>query len=939
MSNGVFGIRDSSKGQVVGDIDVEEDSVRMDSEVPCDVISGMPEPFPDCDKDVMVFDEELVKEGSEKWKFTVCGYIVGMECRGISALASRLGRPIKIDQVTTDMCRASTGRLGYARVLVEINATDAFFDKIEINYMDEMKKVKSTKWARVEYTWKPDRCSHCNVFGHSVQICDAKPKPKPVQWKGRKRNVVMRKMFLKNEDQATQSFMADEILGNGCDIKQKEIKKFIAAEKIQICAILETHLKTENISRACDYVFGRWRWASNVFHSTTSCRIMARWNSEEVDVMVVQSCSQTILCLVEIIHTKSSHNVNSKRHHQEKNPLGLLTMLLLKDEFLELVNEERKHKKLKVAQSNMDADPFNLAKRQIAVNLVNEYTKVAEDELKLLHQKAKIQWLKEDGSRVEGDLVNGQFVKHFQNFLGTTYLVLPLSFMGNIVKLKLSEVEALYMIKEVSDIEIKEALFDIDSSKAASPDGYNSCFFKKAWGVIEADICLAVREFFISSRILGEINATVITLVPKVNTPNKISDFRPIACCNVLYKCISKILTNRIKDGLSKVDFLREVMLMVGFHDTMVHWIMTCITSVSFSICINGEINGFFKGGRGLRQGDPILPYLFTLVMEVFNMIMIKTISESGKFKYHYDCKELKLTHMCFADDLMVLCNGDIESLKVVKKSLDDFSDVSGLFLYLSKSTIFFGSTSETLKEDMLRLLPFKCGKLPMKYLGVPLLAKRLGVKDCQSLIDNVENRITCSRNKFLSYAGRIRLIAYVLSDMHQYWASVYMIPTSVTNELEKIFKRFLWNSGGSAKGKAKVSWKNVCRPKVHGGIGFKPMHKWNAVLLISQLWKLIEKKESLWVKWVSTVKLKGKSIREAEIDNNDSHGWKELIRIRDKIKPYVIFKIGDGRWKWADEWSSRFPELCQIDVPLLSHERDKAVWICKVPNKPSFCG
>nr|GEW58267.1 hypothetical protein [Tanacetum cinerariifolium] len=538
----------------------------------------------------------------------------------------------------------------------------------------------------------------------------------------------------------------------------------------------------------------------------------------------------------------------------------------------------------------------------------------------------------EYGSRVEGDLVNGQFVKHFQNFLGTTYHVLPLSTMGNIVKLKLSEAEALDMIKEVSDIEIKEALFDIDSSKAAGPDGYTSCFFKKAWGVIGADICLAIR---------------------------------PIACCNVLYKCISKILTNRIKDGLSKVvsltqsafiperhiqdnilithelligynrkngakryamkidihkaydtiswDFLREVMLMVGFHDTMVHWIMTCITSASFSICANGEINGFFKGGRGLRQGDPISPYLFTLVMEVFNMIMIKNISESGKFKYHCGCKELKLTHMCFVDDLMVLCNGDIESLKVVKKSLDDFSDVSGLFPNLSKSTIFFGSISETLKEDMLRLLTFKCGKLPMK--------------------------ITCWRNTFLSYAGRIQLIASVLSAMHQYWAFVYMIPASVTNEHEKIFKRFLWNFGGSAKGKA----------------------------------KLIDKKESMWVKWVSTVKLKGNSIWEAEIDNIDSHGWKELIRIRYKIKPYVIFKIKDGkyisvwhdkwcdqdpldrfiqnmdiydvrmsnedclvdaivegRWKWADEWSSRFLELCQIDVLLLSHKRDKAVWICK---------
>nr|GEX40758.1 reverse transcriptase domain-containing protein [Tanacetum cinerariifolium] len=287
-------------------------------------------------------------------------------------------------------------------------------------------------------------------------------------------------------------------------------------------------------------------------------------------------------------------------------------------------------------------------------------------------------------------------------------------------------------------------------------------------------------------------------------------------------RCAMKIDIQKAYDTIIW-EFLKEVMLMVGFHETMMHWIMTCITSASFYVCINGEISGFFKGGRGLRQGDLISPYLFTLVMEVFNMIMIKNISESGKFKYHYGCKELKLTHMCFADDLMVLCNGDIESLKVVKNSLEVFSS-----------------------------------KFPMKYLGVPLLAKILGVKDCQSLIDNVDNRINCWRNKFLSYTGRIQLIASVLYVMQQYWASVYMLPIFVTNELEKLFKRFLWNSGGSAKGKEMVAWKNVYRPKEQGGLGF------------------------------------------------------------------------EGRCKWADEWSNKYPELFKIKMPILTHKKDKAVWICE---------
>ncbi|GKE86574.1 RNA-directed DNA polymerase, eukaryota, reverse transcriptase zinc-binding domain protein, partial [Tanacetum coccineum] len=190
-----------------------------------------------------------------------------------------------------------------------------------------------------------------------------------------------------------------------------------------------------------------------------------------------------------------------------------------KDGFLDLV------KKGWLKDKEVDSDPFNLEKKRSVVLMGNEYLKAAEDELKLLHQKARIKWLKEgdrnsaffhsilrarkhksiiksicceDGRRVEGDLVATQFVTRFQNFLETTSPIIPLSKMGDIVKLNLNESEAAEMIRNVSDKEIKESLFDIDSTKAAGLDRYSSRFFKKAWDVIGTDICLAVREFFIS---------------------------------------------------------------------------------------------------------------------------------------------------------------------------------------------------------------------------------------------------------------------------------------------------------------------------------------------------------------------------------------------------------------------------------------------------------
>nr|GEW05955.1 hypothetical protein [Tanacetum cinerariifolium] len=122
------------------------------------------------------------------------------------------------------------------------------------------------------------------------------------------------------------------------------------------------------------------------------------------------------------------------------------------------------------------------------------------------------------------------------------------------------------------------------------------------------------------------------------------------------------------------------------FPNMMVKWIMACISSSTFSICLNGEVHGYFKGGRDLRQRDPISPYLFTLLIEVFNLIMCRNINASPDYGYHFGCKDLKSSHLCFADDLLVLCKGNKESMEVVKKSLEEFSEVSGLNPNLGKS-------------------------------------------------------------------------------------------------------------------------------------------------------------------------------------------------------------------------------------------------------------
>nr|GFB58325.1 RNA-directed DNA polymerase, eukaryota, reverse transcriptase zinc-binding domain protein [Tanacetum cinerariifolium] len=413
-----------------------------------------------------------------------------------------------------------------------------------------------------------------------------------------------------------------------------------------------------------------------------------------------------------------------------------------------------------------------------------------------------------DGVSYHGNNVGDQFVNHFKNVLGQSLEVLPFLDPDSLFMKKLPAVEALKLVRIVSNEEIKLALFDIDGNKAPGPDGFSSQFFKDSWSVVGDDVCKVVRDFFSNGKLLKEINATVISLVPKVAAPPKVSDYRPIACCNVVYKIISKVICNRLKGVLGflvddnqsafipsrqisdnimlsqelmrnyhrnrglakcafKIDiekaydsmewvFLSSSLKHFGFPKLMVKWIMNCIMTTSFTVNVNGDHTGFFKGMRGLRQGDPLSPYLFTFVIEVFNLVLRREIDKNPAFRYHWQCKELKLTHLCFADDLLLFCNGDSCSVAVLKNVISTFGGLSGLLPNFTKSTVFFGNVREVSRLRILDIMPFCVRSLPVRYLGVLLISKRLYVKDCHLLIDKARKRLLDWKNKSFSFAGRL---------------------------------------------------------------------------------------------------------------------------------------------------------------------------------------
>ncbi|KAL0430579.1 UNVERIFIED_CONTAM: hypothetical protein Sradi_0683900 [Sesamum radiatum] len=177
----------------------------------------------------------------------------------------------------------------------------------------------------------------------------------------------------------------------------------------------------------------------------------------------------------------------------------------------------------------------------------------------MLQQRAKMAWMK------DGDQCNRIFFRkvakrrsskqYYQHLLGGRRRNHPidLRYLRPWARHILSEDEARLLVLPVSPDEVKQAVFDIDETKAPRPDGYSSGFFKAAWPVVGREVTRAIMEFFSTGRILKHVNATLITLIPKVSNPTVVGEFRPISCCNVLYKVITEILVQRMRGILDKL--------------------------------------------------------------------------------------------------------------------------------------------------------------------------------------------------------------------------------------------------------------------------------------------------------------------------------------------------------------------------------------------------
>ncbi|GKD28037.1 hypothetical protein Tco_1234251 [Tanacetum coccineum] len=216
-------------------------------------------------------------------------------------------------------------------------------------------------------------------------------------------------------------------------------------------------------------------------------------------------------------------------------------------------NVKRLRAELDHVQLDLDKYPFNHVLREEETVYVNDFNDALMMEERFLKQKAKIEWLRVgDSNSAYFHKVPMAFVTHYSSFLGQQGVNQTLN-SDNLFINKLDSNVASNMVRIVSTREVKEAIFSMGNDKSPGPDGYTVAFFKEAWDIVSNDVTKAVKEFFINGNLLKVVNHTIIALIPKVASPSRINDYRPISCRNVIYKCISKILANRIKVSLTSL--------------------------------------------------------------------------------------------------------------------------------------------------------------------------------------------------------------------------------------------------------------------------------------------------------------------------------------------------------------------------------------------------
>ncbi|KAK1318896.1 hypothetical protein QJS10_CPB04g01152 [Acorus calamus] len=550
---------------------------------------------------------------------------------------------------------------------------------------------------------------------------------------------------------------------------------------------------------------------------------------------------------------------------------------------------------LETAQAHLQDDPLNQDLIHIENRARDSYKALFSSEESMIRQKSRQNWLQLGDSNTaffyasfvgrkarntlrrvslpNGDTSNdpstvkAYTVNNFTQLLNQSHSagMAQMDF-----KTKLSSLEAAQLITEVTGKEIYSTLKQMKANGSSGPDGFNPFFFFHCWEVVGSDVVAAVKEFFSSGRLLKQLNHSFICLVPKV-----VSADSYLSNGGNTERAAIKVDLSKAFDSI-RWEFIYQVMHDMHFPVRWIGWIRECIETPKYSVLINGSPNGFFGATCGLRQGDPISPLLFVLVMEAFTYQIDRSIME-GRIEPYLKGR-VQISHLIFADDLILFSNGSPNSARGINSLFRDFAESSGLKLNPAKSQAFLSKTFSA-PTEFIASLGIKAGTLPVRYLGLPLLDKALSHSSCLPLLDKLRARIMGWKGHLLSFAGRVELVKTVLNSLQIFWSASFLLPQKIMAAVEKLFRCFLWGGPTLKKAMHHVDWKTICLPKQEGGLGIKGLKDWAKGSLGAKFWEIATRRSSLWVDWIYCRYIKSGSIWRISCASGSTKSWKAILQ------------------------------------------------------------
>lgn len=455
----------------------------------------------------------------------------------------------------------------------------------------------------------------------------------------------------------------------------------------------------------------------------------------------------------------------------------------------------------------------------------------------------------EDPPKVKAAVKN-----YFSNLFskkGPSLLELP----DDLVESRLDVTDREELTRPFLEEEIKQVIWNSEGVKSPGPDGFGMEFYRSCWDIIKADLLRVFSDFHANGKLVKGCNTSYIVLIPKKEGVSLLNHFRPISLICSLYKILAKVLANRLQKVVGKVisntqaafikdrfildgvvvlnetiedarrskekriffkvdfekafdsvswDYLLDLIQKMNFPDQWVLWIKECISSAKANVLVNGSPSGEFALERGIRQGDPLSPFLFLIASEGLSLLMKRAVERGLVKAAEIGRDKISISHIQYADDTMFIIDGQRDNAEAIKRLLNNFQLVSGLSVNYEKSWVYGVNLGREELEELADGLGCRIGTMPIPYLGLKVGGRQLGTDGWGDVVEKVKARLRKWDVKSLSMGGRITIIKSILSALPIYGMSVLHLPKKVSTTLRSLYSNFLW---GGSFGTRKTAW------------------------------------------------------------------------------------------------------------------------------------